>query len=90
MMAPASGVLAHSQLTGHAPGGPIANQGAVFVDDVRVSPKNAVLNGVFQGSNFQAATLPPLKLPDAPAPPDDPKPTRTPLVRWRPWASRSP
>jgi hypothetical protein len=54
-------VLAHSQLTGHAPGGPIANQGAVFVDDVRVSPKNAVLNGVFQGSNFQAATLPPLK-----------------------------
>jgi hypothetical protein len=64
-------VLAHSRLSGHAPGGPIANQGAVFADDVRVSPNNAVLNGVFQGGKFQAASLPPLSLPDAPAPPDD-------------------
>ncbi|MGA3398209.1 MAG: glycoside hydrolase family 55 protein [Acetobacteraceae bacterium] len=65
-------VLAHAQLTGRAAGGPIVNRGAILADDVRVSPSNAVLHGVFQGATFQATPLPPLSLPDAPAPPDDP------------------
>lgn len=65
-------VLAHSQLAGRAVGGPISNRGSVLADDVRVSPNNAVLHGVFQEGKFQAMALPPLSLPDAPPPPDDP------------------
>jgi hypothetical protein len=61
--------LADSQVTGR---GPFTNRGAILADDVRVSPANTVLNGVFNGENFQAMPLPPVSVPDAPAPPDDP------------------
>ncbi len=65
-------VLAQSRLAGRIAGSPITNYGTILADDLRVSPNNAVLNGVFQGETFQARPLPPLSLPDAPAPPHDP------------------
>jgi len=66
-------VLAHSRLSGNTSDvGPVTNRGAVLVDDLQVAPNNAVLHGVFQDGKFQAMPLPPLSLPDAPAPPDDP------------------
>jgi hypothetical protein len=64
--------LVHSRLAGQAAGGPIANRGAILADDVRLSPDDAVRNGVFHGGNFQAMPLPPVSLPDAPAAPADP------------------
>ncbi len=64
--------LVRAHLTARAAGGPIVNRGTVVADDVRVSPNNAVLQGVLQAANFQAIPLPPASLPDAPAGPNDP------------------
>ena len=76
-------VLAHSRLSGKtADGGPLTNHGAVLADDVRVSPNNAVLHGVFQGGDFRALPLPPLSLPDAPAPPNDPPASWVSVMRF--------
>ena len=62
--------LANSQLAGRGQGGPIADRGAILADGVRVSPRDAVLHGVYQGGRFQATPLPPVSLPDAPLPPE--------------------
>jgi hypothetical protein len=65
-------VLANSQLAGQAKSGPINDRGAILADDLRLSPANERLNGVYQGAHFQATPLPPVALPDAPPPPNDP------------------
>ncbi len=75
-------VLAHSELNGRAPSGALANRGAILADDLRLSPNNTVLNGMYQGDKFQATPLPPLLLPDAPTPPDDPPASWVNVMRY--------
>jgi hypothetical protein len=63
--------LVHARLTGGAAGGPMVNHGAIFAEDLHLSPNNAAVNGIYQGDKFQPMHLQDEALPNAPAPPDD-------------------